>query len=77
MATTQIDLEKAAGCLPQLIVQVMRGEEVIITKDDAPVAKLVGYARPRRRPVFGSARGLVTIADDFDETLEDFKEYME
>jgi len=24
----------------------------------------------------GSAKGLITIADDFDEPLEDFKEYM-
>jgi hypothetical protein len=29
------------------------------------------------RPRFGSAKGLITISDDFDEPLEDFKEYME
>ena len=28
----------------------------------------------RRRP--GSAKGLVHISDDFDEPLEDFREYM-
>ena len=28
------------------------------------------------RPRFGSAKGMVTIPDDFDEPLEDFKEYM-
>ncbi|GAB4022935.1 hypothetical protein GCM10028773_37990 [Spirosoma koreense] len=32
---------------------------------------------PARVPRFGSAKGLVTfMADDFDEPLEDFKEYM-
>jgi uncharacterized protein DUF2281 len=29
------------------------------------------------RPRFGSAKGLITMSDDFDEPLEDFKEYME
>ncbi len=27
-------------------------------------------------PKAGTAKGLVTIADDFDEPLEDFKDYM-
>ena len=28
------------------------------------------------RPIFGSARGKVHMADDFDTPLEDFKDYM-
>jgi len=32
--------------------------------------------RPKKR-IFGSARGLIKMADDFDESLEDFREYME
>ncbi|MEZ0368259.1 MAG: DUF2281 domain-containing protein [Candidatus Sericytochromatia bacterium] len=28
------------------------------------------------RPCFGSARGLISMSDDFDEPLEDFAEYM-
>jgi predicted DNA-binding antitoxin AbrB/MazE fold protein len=36
--------------------------------DTAPV-------RPRQR-TFGSAKGLIKIADDFDEPLEDFRDYM-
>ena len=31
--------------------------------------------RGKRRRQAGSAKGLVTISDDFDEPLEDFKEY--
>jgi predicted DNA-binding antitoxin AbrB/MazE fold protein len=34
-----------------------------------------GDAEPRRQRTFGSAKGLITIADDFDEPLEDFREY--
>lgn len=29
-----------------------------------------------KAPKFGSARGLIQMSDDFDEPLEDFKEYM-
>ncbi len=32
--------------------------------------------RPKQR-TFGSAKGLIKIAEDFDEPLEDFREYME
>ena len=29
------------------------------------------------KPQFGSTKGFYVMADDFDEPLEDFKEYME
>jgi hypothetical protein len=32
--------------------------------------------QPRRKPQFGGAKGLFELSDDFDEPLEDFKEYM-
>ncbi|MEG4147966.1 DUF2281 domain-containing protein [Microcoleus sp. Pol12B5] len=32
--------------------------------------------KKRRVPLFGSKRGLILISDDFDEPLEDFKDYM-
>ena len=33
--------------------------------------------REKPQPVFGSGKGMFTIPDDFDEPLEDLKEYME
>ncbi|MBW4683231.1 MAG: DUF2281 domain-containing protein [Microcoleus vaginatus WJT46-NPBG5] len=33
--------------------------------------------KQRRPPLFGTAKGLIWISDDFDEPLEDFKECME
>ena len=44
------------------------GEEVVITKAGTPVAKLV----PIKRAVgfqFGSAKGKIVIADDFNDPL--------
>ncbi len=76
----QVTLEEATARLEQLIQSAREGgEEVVITRDSAPVAKLVPIGvgsppRPRREP--GSARGLIQIPDDFDAPLEDFAEYM-
>lgn len=72
----QITLVEASQHLPDLIDAALSGEEIIITKDDRPVVKLTPVSSAKRRPIFGSAKGLVTISDDFDEPLEDFKDYM-
>lgn len=40
------------------------------------IKERAGELRARRKRTFGSARGLLKIADDFDEPLEDFREYM-
>jgi antitoxin (DNA-binding transcriptional repressor) of toxin-antitoxin stability system len=76
MASTYIELEQVAHQLDQLIEEVGKGDEVIITRDSHPVAKLVAYPAESRRPIFGSAKGLITIADDFDDPLPEFEEYM-
>jgi hypothetical protein len=34
------------------------------------------YSSSKPRPKFGSAKGLIEMSDDFDEPLEDFKDYM-
>ena len=42
------------------------------------VEKLAGQNEPQKtKAKFGSARGLIHIAPDFDEPIEDFKPYME
>ncbi len=33
------------------------------------------YSKVRRQRVFGSAKGLIKMADDFDAPLDDFKDY--
>ena len=75
-----ITVEDAQARLPKLIDQLRPGEEIIITRDAKPVARLVGGAqlaeKPRRQ--LGTLKGTVKyMAPDFDAPLEDFKEYME
>ncbi len=72
-----IELTQAKQQLPELLEEVIRGEEIVITNNGQPLVKMLQAAPAKPQPTFGSARGLITIADDFDEPLEDFKEYME
>ncbi len=72
----QVALEKAETRLAELIGLVADGEEVVITKDDGSAFKIISALHKKPYPKFGSARGLFEISDDFDEPLEDFKEYM-
>jgi prevent-host-death family protein len=70
-----VELTQAQTDLPQLIEAAAKGEEVIITHAAQPVAKLVSLARRTGDLQYGSAKGLVTFSEDFDEPLEDFAEY--
>ncbi len=72
-----INLAEASQKLPDLIEAALSGEEIIIIKDNQPLVKLTPVPQFKRRRQPGSAKGLITISDDFDEPLEDFKEYME
>ncbi len=71
---TQLDIIQAKSDLAKLLDLAIKGEEIIITQNDKPVAKISPIKRPLKR---GSAKGKVWMSDDFDEPLEDFKEYME
>ena len=73
MPTHAIDLKQAQAHLADLVKQ---GEEVILTDDGEPVAKIIPISKAKAQRQFGSAKGMITMSDDFDEPLEDFREYM-
>jgi len=70
----QLDLAQAKSKLPELLDLAIEGEEIIITQNNKPVAKISPIKRPLKR---GSAKGKIWMSEDFDEPLTDFKEYME
>ncbi len=74
--TYQVKVEEAKAQLLDLIEAAIRGEEVFILKDDHPVVQLVPVEPSKRHAQFGSAKGLVVIAEDFVAPLEDFGEYV-
>ena len=74
--TYHIDITEAPHRLLDLIQAVEHGEEVIITRNHQPLVQLIALPQPANRPQFGSAHGLIVMADDFDAPLDDFREYM-
>ncbi|GBF80360.1 type II toxin-antitoxin system Phd/YefM family antitoxin [Aphanothece sacrum] len=76
-----IEVKELQNHIDQLIELTTQGEEIIITKANQPIAKLVSLSQSNihhpRPAYFGSAKDRVWISDDFDEPLEDFQEYME
>jgi antitoxin (DNA-binding transcriptional repressor) of toxin-antitoxin stability system len=75
-----VTVEEAQAGLKELIGKLVPGEEVVITDNQWPVAKLVkdGPAQSRPpRPAPGLCKGMITyMAPDFDAPLEDLKDYM-
>ncbi len=75
MATATV--EEVQAHLAELIAKLKPGEELVITKCDRPVARLVPESSPTRTPRrLGSALGVLTVREEDDEHLEDFGEYM-
>src|SRR5215472_8757806 len=70
-----VGLKEAEERLAELIDEVANGEEVMITREDGTTFKIVRVVPMAPYPKFGSAKGLVKMAEDFDEPLEDFQAY--
>jgi prevent-host-death family protein len=71
-----VTIEEAKAKLAELIDKIALGEEVIITRNQQPVAQLIPLPSAKSQPVFGSCKGMLTIIAEDDEYLADFKEYM-
>jgi prevent-host-death family protein len=71
-----ISLEEAQAKVAELIENLKADEEIVITRNKEPVARLVGGGRPLRK--LGTLQGTVKyMAPDFDAPLDDFGEYSE
>ncbi|WP_107671300.1 type II toxin-antitoxin system Phd/YefM family antitoxin [Cyanothece sp. BG0011] len=71
----KIDLKEATDKLEELIRKAAQGEEVIIINNDGQPFQILPLKSQKPRPKFGSAKGLIEMSDDFDESLNEFDEY--
>ncbi|MBF2058321.1 MAG: type II toxin-antitoxin system Phd/YefM family antitoxin [Cyanobacterium sp. T60_A2020_053] len=69
----KLDIIEAKSNLSKLLDLAIQGEEIVITQNNQPIAKISPIKRLLKR---GSAEGKVWMSDDFDQPLEDFMEYM-
>ena len=74
---TTATIEEVQSRLIELIAGLKPGEEILITENDCPVARLVGGpAAPRKTRRLGGGIGKLKIIEEDEEHLEDFREYM-
>ena len=72
-----ITIEQAQAKLKELIHGLAPGDEIVITENRQPIAKLVGQPpKPLLRPAPGLGKGFIAILEDDDEHLKDFAEYL-
>ena len=73
---TSISIQEA-GSLSELLHRLAPGEEVLLTENNRPVAKITKAMEAISPRKLGSMAGSVLyIAPDFDAPLDDFQEYM-
>ena len=73
-----VTIEEAKATLLDLIHKLQPDEEVVITENNQPVARLIATTPSQPVRKLGTLKGTVLyMAPDFDAPLEDFKEYME
>ena len=74
---TSITIEEAQASLKDLIDKLNPGQELIITENEKPIAKLISEPqKSQQRPGPGLCKGMITIIADDEDHLKDFEEYM-
>ncbi len=71
----QVGVREFRANLSRYVAQAAKGEAVTIVSRGKPVATLSGPPRRGLRPppTFGSLKGKVSIADDFDDPMPEFE----
>jgi len=72
----QYNIAAAKARLSELVDRAIAGEEVIIARDNKPLLRLAPVHDPSKVLKPGSARGRIWMSDDFDDPIDDVKEYM-
>ena len=71
-----LTIDEVQSQLPQIIDQLRPGDGLVITRNDQPVARLLGPELPKGVPIYGRGKNMLIAYVDDDEHLKDFAEYM-
>ena len=86
---TTLTLEEAPTGLAELVHGLSPGQIVTITENERPIAQLIPLSLEKHTPSLpvnpnwpgyphpGSLAGLLVVPDDFKESLEEMREYIE
>jgi prevent-host-death family protein len=64
-----VNIHEAKTQFSKLIARVEAGEDVVIARDGAPVARLVAIRQPLGKRISGRDRDLFSVPEDFDAPL--------
>ena len=70
---TQMTLQAAEKNWAEILQKALNGEETIIERNGKPIARVLPYKA--EEDWFGMDEGKGWIADDFDETSEEFSRF--
>jgi prevent-host-death family protein len=70
-----IGIYEAKTRLSEMVRDALNGKEVIITRHGKPVVRLVPVQTMEGKRELGFFAGQIRIAEDFDATPSDFKDY--
>jgi len=68
-----VTVSEAKTQLSRLIERAAEGEEIVIRRGPAPVAKIVAYEPQPTRRIPGDLEGQIWMSDDFDEPDEEIE----
>ena len=66
-----VNIHEAKTHFSKLINQAINGDDIVIARGGKPLVRLVPYTAEADTRKGGQFRGLIKIADDFDEPLPD------
>jgi prevent-host-death family protein len=72
-----INIHEAKTQLSALVARAEAGEDIVIARANKPVVRLVPVTPAPVQRRLGEAKGLVTMAPDFDELPDDFMDHFQ
>jgi len=76
MVFKTIELDVAQATLGEIIANLKPDEEVVIVRNRKPMARLTASHSTQQPRQAGNCKGMLTLAEDNDEHLQGFEEYM-
>ena len=70
-----VNMHQAKTNLSKLVSRSLEGEEVIIAINNQPMVKLEPIKKKNKQRELGTLKGKITMSEDFDAPLDDFKDY--
>lgn len=71
-----ISVQHAVAHLAELVRTLEPGDEIVLTQDDRPVARIVPGGPRRSRRTAGACKGMLAVRTEDEEHLDGFREYM-